>query len=256
MFDELDQLLASDAFTKKEAKSTLKLKEGERREVCILFADVKGFTALSERLDHEEVHTILDKLMQLFTVRINHYGGYVDKYEGDLVMALFGAKIATERDTERGIYAALQMLEILDQFNMLLEKKLGLENRLDVRIGINTGWVTTGKVGEKREGDFTVYGDAVNVASRMESNAPINRIMLPEKTMKIVEETFDFDDYGEIEVKGKAKPISVFLVKGLKSERLHRWQLRRSRYVGRDKEIAFLTEKYESIKDRISDSEF
>jgi len=256
MFDELDQLLASDAFAKGKAKSTLKLKEGERREVCILFADVKGFTTLSERLDHEDVHAILDKLMQLFTARIKHYGGYVDKYEGDLVMALFGAKIASERDTERAIHAALQMREILEQFNILLGKRLGKGNRLDVRIGINIGWTTTGKVGEKREGDFTVYGDAVNIASRMETNAPINRIMLPEEIMRIVEDTFDFEDHGKIKVKGKSEPISVFLVKGLKPERLHRWQMRRSKYVGRDKELVFLDEKYESVKKRLSDPEF
>ena len=256
MFDELDQLLASDTFAKEKAKSTLKLKEGERREVCILFADVKGFTELSETLDHEEVKNILDKLMQLFSVRIKHYGGYIDKYEGDLIMALFGAKIASERDTERAIHAGLQMLEVLDQFNLLLGKKLGTANRLDVRIGINTGWVTTGRVGEKRVGDFTVYGDAVNLASRMESNAPVNRIMLPEKTMLIVKDAFEFEDHGEITVKGKSQPVSVFLVEGLKAEVVHRWQTRRSAYVGRDKELAFLDEKYELVKKRLSDKEF
>jgi len=256
MFDELDQLLASDTFAKGKTKSTLKLKEGERREVCILFADVKGFMELSEKLDHEEVHNILDKLMQLFSVRIKHYGGYVDKYEGDLVMALFGAKVAREGDTERAIHAALQMLEILQQFNNLLSKKLRSDARLEVRIGINTGWVTTGRVGEKREGDFTVYGNAVNLASRMESNAPLNRIMLSEKTMESVKDAFEFEDHGEIKIKGISEPVSVFLVKSLKAERSHRWQMRRSKYVGRDNELAFLNVKYKNMKRRLTDSEF
>ena len=256
MFEELDQLIASDIFTRKAPVTCLPLKEGERREVCILFADVKGFTDLSEQLDHEEVHTILDKLMQLFTLRIKHYGGYIDKYEGDLVMALFGAKVASESDTERAIHAALQMLEVLEQFNQLLAKKLQTDVRMDVRIGINTGWVTTGRIGEKRVGDFTVYGDAVNLASRMESNAPVNHIMLPEATMLTVRDAFEFEDHGEITVKGKSRPVSVFLVKGLRAEIVHRWQTRRSAYVGRDDELTLLAEKYDLIKQRMAEAEF
>ena len=256
MFEELDQFLASDTFAKGKAKSTLKLKEGERREVCILFADVKGFTDLSEKLDHEEVQNLLDKLMQLFSARIKFYGGYVDKYEGDLVMALFGARVAREHDTERAILAALKMIEVLDQFNQLLKKKLQSDTQLEVRIGINTGWVTTGKVGEKREGDFTVYGSAVNLASRMEANAPVNRIMMPEKTMLMLKDAFEFDDHGEINVKGISEPISVFLVRGLKQEILNPWQTRRSAYVGREKELALLSEKYDLVKDRMAETEF
>jgi len=252
MFDELDQLLTSDLLDTTPKDEALELHEGERREVAVLFADMKGFTALSERLDPEQVRMILDKLLQLFTLCVRQYGGYVDKYEGDLVMALFGAKVASERDTERAIHAALQMLAKLKQFNALLAKNPMVHGvELGVRIGINTGLVTTGRVGAKREGDFTVYGDTVNLASRMESNAPVGRIMVPGETMRIVKEVFEFEDHGKIEVKGKSEPVSVFLVKGLKAKPVQRWHVKRSAYVGRDKELATLHEKYDVAMNRL-----
>ncbi len=255
MFDELDQLFNSDIFAKKPAAATLTeetfhLDDGERREVAVLFADVKGFTAMSEKLDPEDVRRILDKLLQLFTVCIKNYGGYIDKYEGDLVMALFGAKMASEQDTERAVRAALDMLDKLMQFNAILQKNSRLTGiQLGLRIGINTGLVTTGRVGEKREGDFTVYGDSVNLASRMESNAPVNRIMLPREPMELVEHIFDFEFNGEIMVKGKSRPIAVYTVNGLRPTPLPRRLT--SAFVGRAAEIARLTQSYDALKSRL-----
>ncbi len=249
MFAELDQLLANDIFTPSPDAGIITLTEGERREVAILFADIKGFTALSERLDPEQVQAVLDRLLQLFTRAIKQNDGYIDKYEGDLVMALFGAKAAGERDTEQAIRAGLEMLEKLDQFNAALARTPQLAGvRLGVRIGLNTGLVTTGKVGEKREGDFTVYGDAVNLASRMESHAPVNRILLPVEAAQRARDVFEFDNGGEIEVKGKSKPVTVSIVKGLKPRPAPRWQIRQSAYVGRAKELALLAEKYDSTR--------
>jgi len=252
MFDDLDHLIHSDPFATSALHPILNLNEGERREVCILFADCHGFTALSERLDHEVLHNLLDKLMQLFTSRIKHFGGLIDKYEGDLVMALFGAKKASEQDTERAVEAGLQMLAVLEQFNKAISKRLGSEVDIAVRIGVNTGEVTTGRVGEKREGDFTVYGDAVNVASRMESNAPLNRIMMPESTMKRVVHAFDFEPRGSIMVKGKAEPIDTWLVKGSKDSRPNRWQLRWTEFVGRDFELSQLIDKYKEVRENLN----
>ena len=251
MFDDLDQLIHADPFLRAKTAQNLHLKEGERREVAILFADCHGFTALSERLDHETVHTLMDKLMQLFTSRIKHFGGFIDKYEGDLVMALFGAKVASEQDTERAIEAGLQMLAVLEQFNRAVSQRLGFEVNISVRIGINTGEVTTGKVGEKREGDFTVYGDAVNLASRIESNAPLNRIMLTKATMQKVLHAFDFEPHGDIQVKGKTESIDAWLVSGSKTERLSRWQVRWTAFVGRELEMARLQQKHEQVVARL-----
>ena len=255
MYDEFDQLLSDDLFEEIPKTETLKLKDGERRIVSILFADLKGFTAMSEKMDPEVVGSILDRILQLFTKCIKQFGGFIDKYEGDLVMALFGAKQASEHDTERAVNAAIKMIDLLQPINQLLDKKYPQGKGLDlaVRIGINTGLVTTGKVGEKREGDFTVYGNVVNLASRMESNAPVNRIMLPEGTKKTIEQLFEFEDHGEILVKGKSEPISVFLVKRLKAKTTQRWQLKETAHVGRDEELKILSGKYEIVQNRISD---
>jgi len=171
-----DDVFSPDPLAEVIEEKTLQLKEGERRTVSILFADLKGFTAMSEKLDPELVQTTIDKIMSVFTQVIKNHGGYVDKYSGDEVMALFGAKVASEVDTERAIRAGLQMLSNLERFNqyMKTQKEYSvIDKPLAIRIGINTGLVTTGKIGEGREGDFTVYGDAVNLASRLESNAHI-----------------------------------------------------------------------------------
>ncbi|MCC7430990.1 tetratricopeptide repeat protein [bacterium] len=253
MFDELDSLLKGDFFFETQAKEVEKfeLKEGERRVVTILFADVKGFTALSEKLDSEQVKAILDKILKIFTFCIEKFGGYVDKYEGDLIMALFGAKQTSVGETEHSIFAAFEMLESLTKFNFALKKLPQLEGisfELGIRIGINTGLVTTGKVGKEREGDFTVYGDAVNLASRMESNAPVNTILIPEETKKIVENVFDFESKGEIEVKGKSKPVSVFVVKNIKNQKVQRWNVKKTVFVGRKNELEILNQKFKLAK--------
>ena len=162
-----DDVFAQDPLAAAFEEKTIKLKEGERRTVSILFADLKGFTEMSEKLDSELVQNTVDKIMSVFTHVIKSHGGYIDKYSGDEVMALFGAKVVSEVDTERTIRAGLQMLENLNQFNhymKTLKEYSAIERPLAIRIGINTGLVTTGKIGEGREGDFTVYGDAVNLA--------------------------------------------------------------------------------------------
>ena len=241
---------------KSSVAEKITLKEGERRIVSILFADIKGFTAMSEKLDAEKVHSILDKILKIFTSSIEKFGGHVDKYEGDLVMALFGAIQASENDTEHAIRAGLEMLENLEKFNQILNQIPQLSHiELGVRIGINTGFVVTGKVGAEREGDYTVYGDSVNLASRMESNAPTNRIMVPEEVMKFAQNSIEFEDHGEIKVKGKTKPISVFLVSGLKEKRTRRWSIKKSTYVGREKELQILAQKFRQIQKAIGRTE-
>ena len=235
------------------ALGTPKLKEGERRLVAVLFADVHGFTEMSEKLDPEVVFLIIDELMRVYTKCIKNYGGYIDKYEGDRIMALFGAKETSEQDTERAIKAALQMIDILYPYNRILDEQYPelVDVKLDIRVGINTGLVTTGKIGGDRNGDFTAIGDVVNLASRMESNAPVHRIMLNKRTKIIVDNIFDFDDHGEIRVKGKSKPVSVFLVKRLKAKALRRWEVLKSAHVGRDKVIRILETKFDIVKNRL-----
>ena len=194
--EEFDQLFDDELFNlDKVEEKTVKLKEGERRMVSVLFADIKGFTSMSEALDHEEVQSIVDKLMKIFSHSVEICGGYVDKYTGDQIMGLFGAKVASEVDTERALSSGLDLILKLKKFNVLAsesEKYHHANIDLSIRVGINTGMVTTGRIGKEREGDYTVYGDSVNLASRMESNAPVNSIMIPEYTMNLVRNSFVF----------------------------------------------------------------
>jgi len=254
--EDFDQLFDDDLFEiDKVEEKTVKLKHGERRMVSILFADIKGFTALSEVLDHEEVQTLVDKLMKIFSNCVEIHGGYVDKYTGDQIMALFGAKKASEVDTQRAINSAILMLEKLQKFNTILKQSKKYENLnidFSIRVGINTGMVTTGAVGKEREGDYTVYGDAVNLASRMESNAPINTIMIPEETMLLVENYFIFKDNSTIKVKGKSEPISVFLVQSNKDLS----NQSNSPFIGREDEISILTKTHQKIIKDIKNNKF
>jgi len=245
-----DDLAALAEILNPVAEQTLKLEEGENRVVSVLFLDIKGFTAMSEKMKPEEVKLTMDKVLTVFTNSILKYGGYIDKYEGDLIMALFGCKSASETDTERAISAGLKILSDIKQVNQILKIDIA------VRIGINTGEVTTGKIGMKRDGDFTVYGDAVNLASRMESCAPLNSIMIPEETRAMVENSFLFEDLGVISVKGKEKPVSVWKVAGFSPKKVERWErsssiIKHSLYVGRDSELNQISELYQTSQSEI-----
>jgi len=230
-------------------REKLQLKEGERREVAILFADVVGSTKLGVKLDPETYKSILDPLMKRFSRCISYYGGFVDKYMGDGIMALFGARRASEQDTERAVMAALKMITQLDWLN----RKLASENTADapelaVRIGINTGLVVVGKVGEEREGDFTVIGAAVNLAQRMETNAPNNGILLPHHAMQAVERFFEFDFFGRVQAKGFDEPIEAYRVLGQRSEKGQRWYRRKSVFIGRETELRTLEKAWQAVK--------
>jgi len=227
----------------------LQLREGELREVTMLFADIKGFSSISNLFDAETIHRKMDEIMKIFSRCIGFYGGFVDKYMGDGIMALFGAKKATEQDTERALLAALKMQQQLRLYNALLNRQPGFEKvELGVRVGINAGLVSVGKVGEDREGDFTVYGPEVNLASRMESNAPVNRIMLPEKTMLAAQRNFEFESAGLKSVKGFAEPIPCYLVISPKIDSsLHR-RNHSTRYIGREKELSILQAAFRNMQ--------
>ncbi|MCB5235220.1 MAG: tetratricopeptide repeat protein [Candidatus Cloacimonetes bacterium] len=230
-------------FFSEDQEPKLSLKDGELREVAVLFADIKGFTNISNLFEPEVIHLKMDEILKIFSRSINFYGGFVDKYIGDGVMALFGAKKASEQDTQRAILAAIKMQEQLRLYNSLLSREPGFEElELGLRIGINTGLVSVGRVGESREGDFTVYGPQVNLASRMESNAPVNRIMMPRQTKVLVDSIFEFEHKGEVMVKGMDDPIDCWLVTGQKIEKKN---VRSNKFIGREEELAVLADAFE-----------
>ena len=242
MSDDWSNLLTTDMdklFVGRVPKKVekIQLKKGERRNVTVLFLDIKGFTAMSEKLDPEEVTQIIDNVFKVLTSEILRYGGMIDKYIGDCIMALYGAKTASEDDAERAIRSALGMLDRMKQVNVILEEK-GID--LNCRIGINTGLVVAGELGSNESKDFTVMGDTVNTASRLESNAEVGTIMISDSTRSQAGEIFRYEELEPVKVKGKEKPLKVFRVHGVQKERVERWErdsMARSReYIGRESE--------------------
>jgi len=189
----------------------------ERKRVTVLFADVSGYTALSENLDPEEVVEIMNGLFDAVTQEIHKYNGTVDKYSGDAVMALFGAPTALENHEEMAVRAALGMQQAIRQFSRQLEKERGFALRM--RIGLNTGEVLAGLVGGLRVQNYTVMGDTVNLASRLEHACPVGRVMISAETARPLLNIFDFEPPQQITVKGKSAPVTTYLVVGEKAER-------------------------------------
>jgi class 3 adenylate cyclase/predicted ATPase len=182
--------------------------EGERREVTVVFADVSGFTRMSERLDPEEVHAIMNECFAGLGEAIHDEEGYIDKYIGDCVMALFGAPVAHEDDPARACRAALAMQAFLGEFAHRCELRTGIPLRM--RIGINSGLVLAGGVGSGIRMDYSVMGDTVNLASRLESNAPPGGVLVSAEVARRVRGRFEFGPRQLLTVKGKSEPVEAY----------------------------------------------
>ncbi len=204
----------------------------ERKIVTVLFTDIQGFTALSEFRDPEEVRDLIQRLFARLTDIITRCGGTVDKYIGDCIMALFGAPVAHENDPERAIRASLEMTQEVRRFSV------DEEISIHMRIGINTGMVLAGYIGD-RSGDYTVMGDDVNLASRLEKAAPVDGILISQKTHDHVRSLFEFESLDPILVKGKRDPVKVYRVlrEQALTSRYSRGRKIESRMVGRESEM-------------------
>ena len=191
--------------------------EQQRKHVTVFFADVSGFTAMSEMMDPEELSEAMNALWTRLDTAIIAHGGRIDKHIGDAVMALFGAPTAREDDPERAIRAALAMQAGLRTFVSASENLAagaGDIPRLQMRIGINTGLVLLGEVGTTAE--YTAMGDTVNLASRLEHAAPVGGILISHDTYRHVRGIFNVQPLEPIQVKGKAEPVQVYVVQSAK----------------------------------------
>jgi class 3 adenylate cyclase/predicted ATPase len=177
---------------------------GERKSVTIMFADISGFMALSERLDPEAVVEIINRCFEKLGQIVYSYEGTIDKYIGDCIMALFGAPISHEDDTERAVRASLDMREALAN----LSSELNVE--LTMHTGINTGAVIAVNVGSDLRMQYTVIGDAVNVAARLQSVAQAGQILVGESVYRLTQHAFDYAPRGEITLKGRAEPVLAY----------------------------------------------
>ncbi len=227
-----------------QSKSAL---EGERKQVTVLFADVKGSMELAEGLDPEEWHRILDRFFQILTDGVHRFEGTVNQYTGDGIMALFGAPIAHEDHAQRACYAALHLLGELRSYALEVRRAQGLD--FAVRIGLNSGEVVVGKIGDDLRMDYTAQGHTVGLAQRVESLAESNACCLSARTAEIVSGYFDLEDLGDFSVKGVSEPVRAFGLRGVGKART-RLDLSRARgftrFVGRDREMESLESALEA----------
>jgi len=186
---------------------------GQRRDISVVFVDIRGFTPMSERLQPEEVIGVLNEYLDICTKAVFQWHGTLDKFIGDGVMALFGAPIHYDNHPELAIRAALEMRKHADRLEQECIKKWGIGVKFGV--GINCGPAVVGNIGsEMLRLDYTAIGDTVNLAARLESNAKPGQILISEEVYKRAGHLFRLEDIGEIKVKGKEKPVRVFAVLG------------------------------------------
>jgi adenylate cyclase len=189
---------------------------GVNQKVTVMFADIRGFTPMSESLKPERVVEILNEYFTRVTDVIFDYGGTLDKYIGDAVMAVFGAPISKGNDAANSVNAAIQIQRLLIELNRDAAARHWPELR--VGIGINTGVVTAGNIGSLRRIDYTVIGDTVNIASRLTSNAKAGQILVADSTAtQLGDRMFDLQALPPLMVKGRSAPLRVFDVVWMES---------------------------------------
>ena len=228
------------------ARSTI---EGERKLVTVLFADVANFTSLSEKLDPEEVHQIMDGCFKILMDEIHNFEGTINQFTGDGVMALFGAPIAHEDHAQRACFASLSIQKAIEKYGEKLKNEGDIDFKM--RIGLNSGPVIVGSIGDDLRMDYTAVGDTTNLAARMESLAKPGSVLVSANTYKITHDFFEFKSIGKIDVKGKKEPQEAFelIKKGDVDSRIDASVAKGlTMFVGRKNSIAALMEAYEKVQ--------
>jgi predicted ATPase/class 3 adenylate cyclase len=223
--------------------------EGERKQLTVLFADCVGFTEIATRLDPEELHRVMDGCFQHLLEAVHRYEGTVNQFTGDGIMALFGAPIAHEDHAVRAVSAALDVLTRLRGYAALLRQEGGID--LAIRVGVNTGPVVVGKIGDDLRMDYTAQGETVNLAARLQAAARPGGVLVSEATHRLVAGYFDARDAGVLTLKGLAGPVRAWDVTGRRRGR-DRFDLAVERgltpLVGRESELAFLRDCFERAR--------
>jgi len=223
--------------------------EGERKIVTVLFADVANYTSISGALDPEEVHQIMDGCFKILMEEIHKYEGTINQFTGDGVMALFGAPVAHENHAQRACYAALSIQKAIEEYGEKVNKDFGAEFKM--RMGLNSGPVIVGSIGDDLRMDYTAVGDTTNLASRIENMARPGTSLVSKHTHKLARDYFEFEALGKMEVKGKKEPQEIFeLIKtGEVDTRIAASEARGlTRFIGRKNSIAALMEAYEKAQ--------
>ncbi len=224
--------------------------EGERKQVTVLFVDIVDSSSLAERLDLEVVHELMDRVLRLMAEAVHRYQGTVNQFLGDGLMALFGAPIALEDHAVRATQAALAIQETVEAYSRKFTEEHGLELRL--RLGLNSGPVVVGKIGDDLRMDYTAVGDTTNLADRMQELAEPGAILMTEATHRLVAGYVKSEPLGSITLKGRREPVSVFRLTGRQRRRT---RLEVSAEVGltdlvdRTRELQVLQDSFARAKD-------
>jgi class 3 adenylate cyclase/tetratricopeptide (TPR) repeat protein len=222
--------------------------EGERKQVTVLFADIAGFTTLAESLDPEVVHDLINRCFERITTEVHRFEGTINQYTGDGVMALFGAPIAHEDSPRRAVHAALDIQRALRDLAQTLQAERGLS--LQMRMGLNTGLVVVGTIGDDLRMDYTAVGDTTHLAARLQQMAQSGSVVISAATHQQIAGFFETRDLGEVPVKGRA-PARAFEVLRPRGRRT-RFDVAVERgltpLVGRERELATLRERFSEVK--------
>lgn len=221
---------------------------GERRQVTVFFSDLSGYTAMTERLDPEEVRDVMRQVFGEASQVISRYGGVVEKYIGDAVMAVFGVTQTHEDDAVRAVRAAWEIEKFVAGLNARYRDRVGCE--LSMHTGIDTGLVVTGRAREA-EGAMGLVGDAVNVASRISDLAQAGQILVGADTVPLIDRFFHLEELNAAQMKGKSKAVQVFRVIGPRDRPVARRRFAglRAGLVGRDVEMTMLNRSVQRLRD-------
>jgi predicted ATPase/class 3 adenylate cyclase len=219
--------------------------EGEHKQVTVMFCDLAEYSPISEQLGAEETYQLMDEIYELLIHEVHRYEGTVNELTGDGILALFGAPIALEDAPLRSIRSALAIQR--EMAHAADEKDISLR----MRIGIHTGMVVVGTLGNDLRVDFKAVGDTVNIAARLEQLAEPRSILISESTYRLVEGFFRFEALGDRMVKGKSEPLAVYRVLGAGRSR-SRFEARAegglTRFAGRERELEILWDCFERVK--------
>ena len=225
--------------------------EGERKQVTVMFCDMAGYTAISEKLGIEDAYSIMDQVYEILIHKVHDYEGTVNELTGDGIMALFGAPIALEDASQRAVRSALAIHREITKFNDNKKRDRVNVPPIKMRIGIHTGPVVVGTLGNDLRVEFKAVGDTVNLASRVESLAEPGTTYVTDDTFSLCEGIFRFESLGDRDIKGKEKPVRIYRVIA-PSTRRTRFDVSAERgltaFIGRARELELLLDGFERVK--------
>lgn len=223
--------------------------EGERKQVTVMFCDLVNSTALAERIGPEAMHTLLNRFFELALDDVHRYEGTINQFLGDGFMALFGAPIAHEDHARRSVLAALALQRTLQDHHAELGEPYGVTCQF--RMGINSGIVVVGSIGDNLRMDYSAIGDTTNLASRLQGIAEPGEILVSESMSRLVDGYVRLEDLPSVQVKGKTEPVAIYKAIGTlarPSPITSHGERTLSQFVGRERELAVLDELFEQVE--------